>query len=146
MTYGVLPVNHFFLCSWYSFTSQWRVVLYCIVFQVKELANKAKNNQLKPEEYQGGTFTVSNLGMFGIVSFSAVINPPQACILAIGGGVPRVIVPENGKGEPKVITSLTVQLSADRRVVDEEVASRFLQVIITNDVDAVDIDTVLILC
>ena len=51
----------------------------------KELAEKARSGRLRPEEFQGGTFTISNLGMYGIKSFSAVINPPQACILAVGG-------------------------------------------------------------
>jgi len=53
--------------------------------EVKDLAKRARLNKLKPEEFQGGSFTISNLGMFGIKKFSAVINPPQACILALGG-------------------------------------------------------------
>lgn len=64
---------------------------------VKDLANRAKVGKLKPEEYQGGSFSISNLGMFGVSHFSAVINPPQACILAVGSGVPRVFPPLKGK-------------------------------------------------
>jgi pyruvate dehydrogenase E2 component (dihydrolipoamide acetyltransferase) len=93
---------------------------------VKDLANRAKDGKLKPEEFQGGSFTISNLGMFGISEFTAVINPPQACILAIGGGIQRIAL---RKGEPVVETTMTVQMSSDRRVVDDETAARFLKVI-----------------
>lgn len=95
---------------------------------VRDLAGRAKENKLMPEEYQGGSFSISNLGMFGIASFSAVINPPQACILAVGAGIPRVIPPTSEGGEPTVGTFLNVQLSADRRVVDEALAATFLGV------------------
>ena len=111
---------------------------------VKDLATRAKDNKLKMEEFQGGSFTISNLGMFGIPEFSAVINPPQACILAVGGGIPRVIPPlpdapmrstSAADGSvvmkqplPRVVTTVTVQLSADRRVIDESIAAQFLQV------------------
>ena len=95
---------------------------------VRDLAGRAKVNKLMPEEYQGGSFSISNLGMFGIASFSAVINPPQACILAVGAGIPRVIPPTSEGGEPTVGTFLNVQLSADRRVVDEALAATFLGV------------------
>jgi pyruvate dehydrogenase E2 component (dihydrolipoamide acetyltransferase) len=95
---------------------------------VKELATRARAGKLKPEEYQGGSFSISNLGMYGINSFSAVINPPQACILAVGSGVQKVVPPKTADGEPVVSTVVTVQLSADRRVVDEAIASQFLQV------------------
>lgn len=95
---------------------------------VKELAGRARLGKLKPEEYQGGTFSISNLGMFGINNFSAVINPPQACILAVGAGVKKVIPPRTVGGEPEVTTTVTVQLSADRRVIDETLGAQFLQV------------------
>lgn len=95
---------------------------------VKDLAGRAKENKLMPEEYQGGSFSISNLGMFGISSFSAVINPPQACILAVGAGIQRVIPPTGDSTEPAVGTFLNVQLSADRRVVDEALAATFLEV------------------
>jgi pyruvate dehydrogenase E2 component (dihydrolipoamide acetyltransferase) len=95
---------------------------------VKELAGRAKIGKLLPEEYTGGCFSISNLGMFGIKNFSAVINPPQACILAVGSGLTRVMPPRNGESEPFISTILSVQLSADRRVVDEALASQFLEV------------------
>jgi len=94
---------------------------------VKELAGRAKIGKLKPEEYSGGCFSISNLGMFGINNFSAVINPPQACILAVGSGIPRVMPPRHGETEPHTATFLSVQLSADRRVVDEALGARFLE-------------------
>jgi pyruvate dehydrogenase E2 component (dihydrolipoamide acetyltransferase) len=100
---------------------------------VLDLATRARDGKLKPEEYQGGTFTISNLGMFGITSFNAVINPPQSCILAVSGGVSRVLPPKKlgatGKdGQPRVATTITVQLSSDRRVVDEAIAAQYCQV------------------
>lgn len=94
---------------------------------VKDLARRARENKLMPEEYQGGSFSISNLGMYGISSFSAVINPPQACILAVGAGIPRVLPPREGETEPSIGTFLNVQLSADRRVVDEALAAQFLE-------------------
>ena len=99
---------------------------------VKDLATRARDNKLKPEEYQGGTFTISNLGMFGINEFSAVINPPQAAILAVGGGSPRIIHTPFIEGaleqeKPKIRTIMTAKLSADRRVVDEATAAVFMK-------------------
>ncbi|KAG5191130.1 2-oxoacid dehydrogenases acyltransferase-domain-containing protein [Tribonema minus] len=99
---------------------------------VRDLAGRAKEGKLKPEEFQGGTFTISNLGMFGIAEFSAVINPPQACIMAVGGGVRRVVpgardAATGARAPPRVATVMTAKLSADRRVVDEAVAAQFLQ-------------------
>jgi len=99
---------------------------------VKDLATRARDGKLKPEEYQGGTFTISNLGMFGIDEFSAVINPPQAAILAVGGGSPRIIPTPYVEGAeeqepPKVKTIMTARLSADRRVVDEATAAVFMK-------------------
>lgn len=94
---------------------------------VKDLAGRAREGKLKPEEYQGGSFSISNLGMFGISSFSAVINPPQACILAVGAGIPRILPPRAGGSKPRLATVVSVQLSADRRVVDEASAAQYLQ-------------------
>lgn len=99
---------------------------------VKDLATRARDGKLKPEEYQGGSFTISNLGMFGIDEFSAVINPPQAAILAVGGGSPRIIPTTYVEGAeeqeaPKVKTIMTARLSADRRVVDEATAAVFMK-------------------
>ena len=83
--------------------------------EMKDLAKRAKDGKLKPEEFQGGGFSISNLGMFGIKDFLAVINPPQACILAVGAGEKRPVV----KGdEIKIATVMSVSLSTDHRVVD----------------------------
>ena len=99
--------------------------------KVRDLATRARDNKLKPEEYQGGTFCISNLGMFGISEFSAVINPPQGAILAVGGGerkiVPGEVNVETGeKGKPAIATIMTARLSADRRVVDEATVGLFM--------------------
>jgi pyruvate dehydrogenase E2 component (dihydrolipoamide acetyltransferase) len=83
--------------------------------EMKDLAGRARARKLKPEEYQGGTSAVSNLGMFGVKSFSAVINPPQATILAVGAGESRVVVKA---GAPAVATIMSATLSTDHRAVD----------------------------
>lgn len=92
--------------------------------EMKSLASQAKAGKLPPEAYQGGGFTISNLGMYGIKDFSAIINPPQSCILAIGAGEERPVV-VNGKLE--VATQMTVTLSVDHRVVDGALGAEFLQ-------------------
>ena len=92
--------------------------------EVKQLADKAKNKKLQPNEFEGNTFTISNLGMFGIDQFTAIINPPDACILAVGGSKETVIV-ENG--QMKVATVMKVTLSCDHRVVDGAVGASFLK-------------------
>lgn len=91
--------------------------------EVKILAEKARAGKLAPEEYQGGGFTISNLGMYGIKQFSAIINPPQACILAVGVGEQRAVVKN---GEIKIATVMSCTLSADHRAVDGAVGARFL--------------------
>jgi pyruvate dehydrogenase E2 component (dihydrolipoamide acetyltransferase) len=94
---------------------------------VKELAGRAREGGLQPHEFMGGTFTISNLGMFGIKNFSAIVNPPQACILAVGGSEKRVVPDpeaENGLG---VSTMMSVTLSCDHRVVDGAVGAQWLQ-------------------
>lgn len=96
-----------------------------IAREMKELADKAKAGKLKPEEFQGGTFTVSNLGMFGVTEFSAIINPPQACILAIGTSVKRVLPDE--KAGFRIATVMSVTLSCDHRAVDGAVGAQWLQ-------------------
>ena len=83
--------------------------------EMKDYAARARARKLKPEEYQGGTSAVSNLGMFGIKNFSAVINPPHATILAVGAGEQRIVVK---KGAPAVATVMSVTLSTDHRAVD----------------------------
>ncbi|VTZ21706.1 Dihydrolipoyllysine-residue acetyltransferase component of pyruvate dehydrogenase complex (fragment) [Methylocella tundrae] len=83
--------------------------------EMKDFAARAKARKLKPEEYQGGSSSVSNLGMMGIKSFSAIINPPQASILAVGAGEQRVIVKD---GAPAVATLMSATLSTDHRAID----------------------------
>ena len=89
-----------------------------------QLVDKAQNKKLFPLDYEGGTFTVSNLGMLGVDSFTAIINPPQAAILAVGRVAPRVIVEE---GMFAIKSMMTATLSADHRIVDGAMAARFLQ-------------------
>ena len=91
--------------------------------EMKDYAARAKARKLKPEEYQGGTSAVSNLGMFGIKSFSAVINPPHATILAVGAGEQRVIVKN---GAPAVANMMSVTLSTDHRAVDGALGAELL--------------------
>ena len=90
----------------------------------KELARQARDGTLPPEAYQGGTFTISNLGMFGIREFAAVINPPQGAILAVGAGEQRPVVKE---GALAVATVMSVTLSADHRIVDGALGAKWLQ-------------------
>lgn len=97
--------------------------------EVRELAGRARANKLKPHEFQGGSFSISNLGMYGVDRFSAIINPPQACILAVGGTQQHVVL-ENGAPTAKSV--MTVTLSADQRVYDGEVASQFLAAFCSN--------------
>jgi pyruvate dehydrogenase E2 component (dihydrolipoamide acetyltransferase) len=92
--------------------------------EVKSLAGRAKDKKLKPNEYEGGGFSVSNLGMFGIKNFTAVINPPQSCIIAVGAGEERAIVKD---GKVETATVMTVTMSADHRVVDGATGAKFLQ-------------------
>jgi pyruvate dehydrogenase E2 component (dihydrolipoamide acetyltransferase) len=91
--------------------------------EMKDLAARARDGKLKPEEYQGGTFSVSNLGMFGIKEFSAIINPPQGCILAVGAGTQRPVVKD---GALAVATVMSCTLSVDHRVVDGAVGAEFM--------------------
>ncbi|RYX83840.1 2-oxo acid dehydrogenase subunit E2 [bacterium] len=92
--------------------------------EVKDLALRARNRQLKPHEYENGTLTVSNLGSYGIESFSAIINPPQALILSVGAIVKKPVV--NDKDEIVVGQRMSIGLSADHRVVDGAVAAKYL--------------------
>jgi len=92
--------------------------------EAKSLGGKAKNKELQPKDWEGNTFTVSNLGMFGIDEFTAIINPPDACILAVGG-IKETVVVKNG--EMKIGNVMKVTLSCDHRVVDGAVGSAFLQ-------------------
>jgi pyruvate dehydrogenase E2 component (dihydrolipoamide acetyltransferase) len=92
--------------------------------EVKDLAGRARAGKLKLEEFQGGTFSISNLGMFGVREFSAVINPPQGCILAVGAGEKRPVVID---GQLAVATVMSCTISCDHRVVDGAVGARFMQ-------------------
>ncbi len=94
--------------------------------EVKDMAGRAREGKLKPEEFQGGTFSVSNLGMYGIEEFDAIINPPQACILAVGAGSQKPYV---DSGEIKIGTFMKCTLSVDHRAVDGAVGAEYLQVL-----------------
>jgi len=93
---------------------------------VKRLADKARNKTIQPQEFMGGTFSISNLGMYGITNFSAVINPPQSCILAVGGTSERLIPDSSEKGY-KNGKVMNVTLSCDHRVVDGAVGAQWLK-------------------
>ena len=92
--------------------------------EAKELAKRARERKLRPEEFTGSTFSVSNLGMFGIDQFTAIINPPEAGILAIGTGEDKLVVVD---GEPVVRKRVRVTMSWDHRVIDGAVGAKFLQ-------------------
>jgi pyruvate dehydrogenase E2 component (dihydrolipoamide acetyltransferase) len=91
--------------------------------EVKSLAERAKAKKLKPSDYEGGGFSISNLGMFGTKQFTAVINPPQSAILAVGAGEERAIVKD---GKIIAATIMTVTMGCDHRVIDGAVGARFL--------------------
>ncbi|WP_417823648.1 2-oxo acid dehydrogenase subunit E2, partial [Thalassospira lucentensis] len=91
--------------------------------EMKALAGKARDGKLMPSDYQGGTFSVSNLGMFGIKEFSAIINPPQGCILAVGAGEQRPVVKD---GALAIATVMSCTLSVDHRAVDGAVGAEFM--------------------
>jgi|TARA_B110000259_G_scaffold113309_1_gene129179 pyruvate dehydrogenase E2 component (dihydrolipoamide acetyltransferase) len=94
--------------------------------EIRQLAATARKGQLQTHQYQGGGFTISNLGMYGIDQFSAIINPPQACILAVGAGKQKPVVKH---GELAIATLMNLTLSADHRVVDGAVGAQFLSVL-----------------
>ena len=98
--------------------------LAAISTEMKELAAKAKDGKLKPEEFMGGGFSISNLGMYGVKDFAAIINPPQGCILAVGAGEQRPVVVD---GALAVATVMSCTLSVDHRVVDGAIGAEFLQ-------------------
>ena len=92
--------------------------------EIKALAKQAKQNKLRPEQFTGGTVTISNLGMFGVDHFQAIVNPPQACILAIGAGTKQPVV--NDDGQIVATTIMNITASVDHRVVDGAVAASYL--------------------
>ena len=91
--------------------------------EMKDLGARAKAGKLKPEEFQGGGFSISNLGMYGVTAFSAIINPPQSAILAVGAGEPRPVVKDGGLA---IATMMTCTLSVDHRVVDGALGAEWL--------------------
>ncbi len=93
--------------------------------EMKDLAARARANKLKPEEFQGGGFSVSNLGMYGVSTFQAIINPPQACILAVGAGASKLVMRDGGVKEIQVMNAT---LSVDHRAVDGALGAEFLQI------------------
>jgi pyruvate dehydrogenase E2 component (dihydrolipoamide acetyltransferase) len=98
--------------------------------EMKDLATRAKARKLAPTEYLGGSFAISNLGMFGIDSFDAVINPPHGSILAVGAGVKKPVVAEDGSIKPATVMSMT--LSVDHRVIDGALGAQFLKAVMEN--------------
>lgn len=92
--------------------------------EVKELAGRARDGKLKPEEFQGGTFTVSNLGMFGVKGFNSIINPPQGGILSVGAGEQRAVVKN---GELAIATVMTLTLAVDHRCIDGATGAAFIK-------------------
>jgi pyruvate dehydrogenase E2 component (dihydrolipoamide acetyltransferase) len=98
--------------------------------EMKDLATRARSKKLAPHEYQGGSFAISNLGMFGIDNFDAVINPPHGAILAVGAGVKKPIIDD--EGQVSVATVMSVTLSVDHRVIDGALGAELLQAIVDN--------------
>jgi len=94
-----------------------------IATEMKDLAARARQKKLAPQEYQGGTTAISNLGMYGVKDFAAIINPPHATILAVGAGEERAVV---RKGKIEVATVMTVTLSTDHRAVDGALGAQFI--------------------
>ncbi|WP_323782681.1 pyruvate dehydrogenase complex dihydrolipoamide acetyltransferase [Thalassovita sp.] len=98
--------------------------------EMKDLAKRARDRKLAPHEYQGGSFAISNLGMFGIDNFDAIVNPPHAGILAVGAGVKKPVVGDDG--ELTVATVMSVTMSVDHRVIDGALGANLLQAIVDN--------------
>lgn len=98
--------------------------------EMKDLAKRARDRKLAPHEYQGGSFAISNLGMFGVTNFDAVINPPHGAILAVGAGVRKPVVGDDG--ELTVATVMSVTLSVDHRVIDGALGAQLLEAIVNN--------------
>jgi pyruvate dehydrogenase E2 component (dihydrolipoamide acetyltransferase) len=98
--------------------------------EMKDLATRARDRKLAPHEYQGGSFAISNLGMFGIDNFDAIVNPPHAGILAVGSGVKKPVV--GADGELKVATVMSVTMSVDHRVIDGALGANLLAAIVEN--------------
>ncbi len=104
--------------------------LSALSYEMKDLAGRARNKKLAPHEYQGGSFAISNLGMFGIDNFDAVINPPHGAILAVGAGVKKPVIGDDG--EITIATVMSVTLSVDHRVIDGALGAELLKAIVDN--------------
>jgi pyruvate dehydrogenase E2 component (dihydrolipoamide acetyltransferase) len=104
--------------------------LSALSFEMKDLATRARDRKLAPHEYQGGSFAISNLGMFGIDNFDAIINPPHSAILAVGAGVKKPIVGADGELTVGIVMSTT--LSVDHRVIDGALGANLLNAIKDN--------------
>jgi pyruvate dehydrogenase E2 component (dihydrolipoamide acetyltransferase) len=104
--------------------------------EMKDLAARAKSGKLKPEEFQGGGFSISNMGMYGVRDFAAIINPPQAGILAVSAGEQRPVVKN---GALAIATVMTLTLSVDHRVIDGALAAEFLQALKRNIEDPLNL-------
>jgi pyruvate dehydrogenase E2 component (dihydrolipoamide acetyltransferase) len=98
--------------------------------EMKDLATRARDKKLAPHEYQGGSFAISNLGMFGVDNFDAVINPPHGAILAIGAGKKKPVVEADGR--LGVATVMSVTMSVDHRVIDGALGAQLLEKIVRN--------------
>jgi pyruvate dehydrogenase E2 component (dihydrolipoamide acetyltransferase) len=98
--------------------------------EMKDLATRARDKKLAPHEYQGGSFAISNLGMFGVDNFDAVINPPHGAILAIGAGKKKPVV--EADGSLGVATVMSVTMSVDHRVIDGALGAQLLEKIVQN--------------
>ncbi len=95
--------------------------------RTKELASRARDGKLKPDEYQGGTFTISNMGMFGITHFTAIINSPQSAILAIGGTEQRIVPDDSSEQGWKKVSIMQATLSSDHRIIDGATAAKWMK-------------------
>jgi pyruvate dehydrogenase E2 component (dihydrolipoamide acetyltransferase) len=104
--------------------------LSALSYEMKDLAGRARNKKLAPHEYQGGSFAISNLGMFGIDNFDAVINPPHGAILAVGAGVKKPVIGDDG--DITIATVMSVTLSVDHRVIDGALGAELLKAIVDN--------------
>eukprot|EP01083_Nonionella_stella_P312607 1118753_1 len=97
-----------------------------VSMEMKDLAVRARDNKLLPDEFQGGTFTISNMGMFGVSNFTAIINPPQACILAVGGAKQKLVPDDSDPRGFKTVSAMQITLSSDHRAVDGAMAARLV--------------------
>ena len=108
-----------------------------IAVEVRDLADRARRKRLKPDEYNGGSFCISNLGMYGVSSFGSILNPPHGAILSVGAVEDRVVPVD---GAPGVAKRMTVTLTCDHRVIDGATGARWLQAFAATLADAASLD------